>query len=151
MRKGYLVITLLLTLSLSSCLDSILGEMKQVFPDNDLSRVKKLEIYNYALRNSRSVTDSTRIKWYTDFFKDSTNYYRKESIDRERGEKATYRITFISKEDTLDLSVYPAKSRDKIVAAFLDPYDPNDPWKFRRYNRFYIHDQVLDSLKANLK
>lgn len=125
--------------------------MKQVYPIKDLSGVKELEFYDYGTENRRIVVDSSRIKWYTDFLKDSTNYYRKESIDKERGEGAIYGLTFVSEGDTLDLTIYPAKSQNKAVAAFFDPYDPNDHWKYRRYNRFYINDQLVDSLKANWK
>lgn len=123
--------------------------MKQVYSIKDLNGVKELEFYDYKAENRQRVTDSLRIKWYADFFKDSTNYYRKESIDKERGEGAIYGLTFVSEGDTLDLTIYPAKNQDKVVAAFFDPYDLNDHWKYRRYNRFYINDQLLDSLKAS--
>lgn len=151
MRIDQLFILLLITLFFCSCLDLKSLETKQVYPSSNLSRFEKLEMHNYAIKESKSVTDSSRIKWYSDFFKDSTNYHRKKSIDNEKGEKTTYGITFISKEDTLDLAIYPAKSANKVVAAFFDPYDPNDPMKFRRYNRFYINNQILDSLKAHWK
>tara|TARA_R100000365_G_C2676289_1_gene23492 strand:+ start:39 stop:494 length:456 start_codon:yes stop_codon:yes gene_type:complete len=151
MKKTYFLIFLLLVFNFNSCLNSIFGETKQVYPIKDLSGVKELEFYDYGTENRQRVEDSLRIKWYTDFLKDSTNYYREASIDKERGEGAIYGITFVSEGDTLDLTIYPAKSKGKIVAAFLDPYDPNDHWKFRRYNRFYINDQLMDSLRANWK
>lgn len=131
-------------------MNSIFGETKQVYPIKDLSGVKELEFYDYGTKNTQKVEDSLRIKWYTDFLKDSTNYYREASIDKERGE-AIYGLIFVSEGDTLDLTIYPAKSKSKIVAAFLDPYDPNNHWKFRRYNRFYINDQLVDSLRASWK
>ncbi len=149
MKKIYYVILLIVIFSFCSCLNSLFGEMKQVYPIKDLSGVKELEFYNYGIENSQIVTDSLRIKWYTDFFKDSTNYYRKESIDKEQGEKAIYGLKFISDRDTLDLTIYPAKKQSKIVVAFLDAYDPNEHWKYRRYNRFYINDRILDSLENN--
>lgn len=149
MKKSLLVLMFLTTLFLSSCIDLKSLETKQVYPSNDLSKVKKLKIYRYDSRDSKPVTDSLKINWYANFFKDSSNYYKKESIDKEKGGKATHRISFISEQDTLVLSIYPAQSPNKIVAGFLDPYDPNDPWKFRRFNQFYINDQILDSLKAH--
>lgn len=149
MRKDQLFILLPLTLFFCSCLELKSYETKQVYPSNDLSRVEKIKIYSYGLRDSIQVTDSLKINWYANFFRDSSNYYKKESIDKEKGGKATHRISFISEQDTLALSIYPAQSTNKIVAGFLDPYDPNDPWKFRRFNQFYINDQILDSLKAH--
>ncbi|MFI2741486.1 hypothetical protein ACG2LH_01990 [Zhouia sp. PK063] len=125
--------------------------MKQVYLIKDLSKVKKLEFYQYGTENKQIVVDSLRIQWYTNFLKDSANYYRNESIDKEIGESAIYKLTFVSKGDTLVLTIYPAINKGKVVAAFLDPYDPNDHWKYRRYNRFYINDQLLDSLKENWK
>ncbi|WP_418502447.1 hypothetical protein [Flagellimonas sp.] len=151
MNKANFLFFLLLVFGFSSCIDSIFGEMKQAYPYNDLNRVKALEFYDYGTGNNKIFIDSLKIRWYTDFLKDSSNYYRKESIDKERGEKPIYGLTFFSEGDTLDLTLYPARSQDKIVAAFLDPYDPNDHWKFRKYNRFYINDQLLDSLKADYK
>ena len=110
MKKAYYLFFLPLILGFSSCLDSIFGEMKQVYSIKDLNGVKELEFYDYKTDNRQRVTDSLRIKWYADFFKDLTNYYRKEPIDKERGEGAIYGLTFVSEGDTLDLTIYPAKN-----------------------------------------
>lgn len=89
--------------------------------------------------------------WYTDFLKDSTNYFKKEFLNKESGIKAIYNLKFISELDTLTMSIYPSESKNKIVMAFLDPYDSSEPLKFRRYNRFYVNDRIVDSIESILK
>ncbi len=116
-----------------------------------MSLVHELHLYNHHNKKTRITIDPKKIKWYSDFLKDSTNYYKNESIDKEVELKATYGLTYISKKDTLDLTIHPSEKPDKVVVTFFDPYDPNDHWKFRRYNRFYLRSVITDSLESNWK
>lgn len=148
MKKVFFSVCYLFFLAvLISCVDFKFQESKQVFPMKDLSNVQKIEFYNYKTQKTKKIHSPERIKWYTAFFKDSSNYYKNESINTGGGIKALFRLAFVSEGDTLDLRFYPAKGQGKIIVAFLDPYDPENHWKYRRYNRFYINNRLEDSLE----
>ena len=53
----------------------------------------------------------------------------------------------INNQDTLNLDIYPTRYSNIIELGFLDEFDPNDKWKFRKFNRFYMSDKLLLLLK----
>lgn len=52
-----------------------------------------------------------------------------------------------NKEDTLILEVYQTKYDGIIELGFLDKFDPKNKIKFRKFNRFYMSDELLIHLK----
>jgi len=127
----------------NSCRDFIFGKGKQVYPSIEFDKVKKVKIYDYR-SNAYVVTlnNTNEIVFLIKFFEDSSNYFKNELLEFN-GTKSIYSLEFIYEKDTLDINIYKTPEKGKIELAFLSNRDSLNPSKFRKYNRFYLSDELI--------
>ena len=117
---------------------------KQVYPKSEFKDISKIEIYDYVNQKKWKITDSFKIESYVAFFKDSSNYFKNETI-KFNGVKSIYSIEFINNSDTLNFQIYPTEKNDKLEVGFFEPIKPDaDQWSWRKFNRFYLNQNLLD-------
>ena len=144
-RKLYtLIITVPVIAFIYSCNFLNPKDVPQVLPNYDYDSTEQIHLFfesdNIAVkRYLQALGDSDLIR----FFKNKKNYFPKDLISHN-GVKPKGYITLIGGLDTLDLTIYSTNQKGKLEAGFLDPYDPKDHWKFRKMNRFYISENLMD-------
>jgi len=144
MKKTILISIVILSVSCASCLNFEVKDKKQVYPKSEFENISEIEMYDYESKKKWIITDSVEIKTYVQFFKDSSNYFKNEPV-KHNGVKSIYSIVFINNLDTLNFQIYPTKNNNKIEVGFLEPIKPGaDKWSWRKYNRFYLNQNLLD-------
>ncbi|HZH87859.1 MAG TPA: hypothetical protein VFD78_01640 [Chitinophagaceae bacterium] len=132
-------------LTTTSCVEVKFSEEEQVYPAIDFENIQEIKIYSHSLKNSKKIIDSDRVDLFKKYFNDSSNYYKKELV-KLNDKKPIYVLTFIDESKTTKLYVHPTAEKNKIELAFFDDLNPDDPKKFRKYNRFYMTDELLELL-----
>jgi hypothetical protein len=144
MKRTILLFIGIFSLSCVSCHNLVFKDEKQVYPKNEFKDISEIEIYDYVSKKKWKITDSVKIESYVAYFKDSSNYFKNEMI-KFNGVKSIYSIEFINNLDTLNFQIYPTEKNDKLEVGFLEPIKPgSDKWSWRKFNRFYLNQNLLD-------
>jgi hypothetical protein len=151
MKKTHIIlIWILATFSISCITFEVKGE-EQIYPEADFESVNSIEIHNFAADSTYRLDDKEKIKILTDFFKDSTSYFKKEKV-KFNGVKSTYSIKFLNSKDTLNLGIYPTYQPNKLEIGFFEKLKSNsDKNNYIKYSRFYINEELLSILKGKNK
>lgn len=121
---------------------------KQVYPKTDFNHFNKIEVYHYKNKTDYELNKTGQVENIVDFFKDSTNYFKTDKILNNRV-KYSHRLDFIQNKDTLTLMVYPTKQKGKIEIGFFEPkYNNGGKSSFRKFNRFYIKENLLNLIEG---
>ncbi|MEM6815877.1 MAG: hypothetical protein AAF600_16060 [Bacteroidota bacterium] len=144
MKKGYKLLILAITITyLQSCL--FFDNQEQSYPNITKSQIKYLEVYG---KIEKTISDEESIGRLVKIFADSSNYYPHENVEINKL-KRELTANIIYDADTLSLWVYPTEIDNKYEIGFLDPYNPKEPNKFRKFNRFYMNEKFIEFIKNN--
>ena len=149
MRISYNILWLILIL-LSSCLFE--DDTKQEFPKFDFDNSRKIEIRKvFDPEYFRIITDSAKIKSFANIFIDSSNYFKSEKYKKFNGNRPEYHLKFMTKNDTLQLTIYPEIDSIKTEVGFHGETLSNyvDKGIGRKFHRFFINKRILKLIKKN--
>lgn len=122
------------------------NEERQVYSTYNFPEIEKVLVEYQDPNKNYPILESNQIRKIQKFFLDTLNYFPDKQLIFD-GEKSKLSIKMINNQDTLNLDIYPTRYSNIIELGFLDEFDPNDKWKFRKFNRFYMSDKLLLLLK----
>ncbi|MDC6364111.1 MULTISPECIES: hypothetical protein [Flavobacteriaceae] len=139
------LLLLFLVISVSSCLNPVKNNSDgkpQEFPSFDFSNLDSIVIKKRGTVNPNRILEKERVILLSNFFLDSTNYFKKIKYNAE-GKRSLLTLKIWKDGEVLNLFIYPV-DKGKIPIGYFDSKDLEKSNGFKEFKHFYVSEKLND-------